>query len=72
MPRHRAVCLLTVDGLSRGEMAEVLDLKIGDVENARCSFRSKVREARRCGKLAVSAQIRAESARTKTKKAVAR
>ncbi|MFE6808635.1 RNA polymerase sigma factor [Streptomyces sp. NPDC057681] len=70
-PRHRAVWLLTVDGLSQSEIAEVLDIKVGDVENARYAFRSKVREARRGGKLAVPPQIRAEWARAKTKKAEA-
>ncbi|MFF1604823.1 sigma factor-like helix-turn-helix DNA-binding protein [Streptomyces mirabilis] len=71
-PRNRAVWLLTVDGLSQGEIAEVLDIKVGDVENARYAFRSKVRQARRSGKLAIPSEIRSEWARTKTTKAVAR
>ncbi|WP_326793960.1 hypothetical protein OHA79_52020 (plasmid) [Streptomyces sp. NBC_00841] len=71
-PRHRAVWLLTVDGMSQGEIAEILDIKVGDVENARYAFRSKVREARRRGKLAVPPEVRAEWARAKATKAVAR
>ncbi|MEU2718417.1 sigma factor-like helix-turn-helix DNA-binding protein [Streptomyces sp. NPDC007205] len=71
-PRHRAVWLLTADGLSQGEIADVLGIKVGDVENARYSFRDKVRKVRRKGELVIPSEIRAEWERTTKKKAVAR
>lgn len=62
-PRPRAVMRLTVAGWSQGEIAEELDIKVGDVENDRFGFRKKVRTQRRRGQLHVPAEIRAEWAR---------
>ncbi|MFI2764898.1 sigma factor-like helix-turn-helix DNA-binding protein [Streptomyces echinatus] len=62
-PRDRAVWLLTVDKLSQGEIADVLGIKIGDVENARTRLRQQVRMRRRRGELYVPPSIEAEWAR---------
>ncbi|MEU8523394.1 sigma factor-like helix-turn-helix DNA-binding protein [Streptomyces sp. NPDC048577] len=62
-PRNRAVWLMTVDGLSQGEIADVLGIKSGDVENARYALRSKVRKLRQSKELIVPPSILAEWAR---------
>ncbi len=62
-PRNRAVWRMTVDGLSQGEIADVLGIKSGDVENARYALRSKVRKLRRSTELVVPPSILAEWAR---------
>ncbi len=49
-----AVWNLTVDGLSQGEIADLLGIKVGDVENARYRLRSQIRTRRRSGELHVS------------------
>ncbi|MFE1075109.1 RNA polymerase sigma factor [Streptomyces sp. NPDC058783] len=64
-PRDRAVWNLTVDGLSQGEIADLLSIKVGDVENARYRLRSQVRKRRRSGELIVPPGIEAEWARTR-------
>ncbi|MEV8400610.1 RNA polymerase sigma factor [Streptomyces niveus] len=64
-PRDRAVWNLTVDGLSQGEIAAVLDIKVGDVENARYRLRSQLRTRRRSGELYVPPGVEAEWARTR-------
>ncbi|MER8084270.1 RNA polymerase sigma factor [Streptomyces sp. NPDC087532] len=64
-PRDRAVWNLTVDGLSQGEIADVLGIKVGDVENARYYLRSQVRTRRRSGELYVPPGVEAEWARTR-------
>ncbi|MFC8392643.1 RNA polymerase sigma factor [Streptomyces sp. NPDC057238] len=52
-PRDRAVRLMTLDGLSRSEMADELGIKIGNVENACYAFRAKVKNLREAGALHV-------------------
>ncbi|MFF2189722.1 RNA polymerase sigma factor [Streptomyces sp. NPDC058155] len=64
-PRDRAVWNLTLDGLSQGEIAAVLDIKVGDVENARYRLRSQLRTRRRSGELYVPPGVEAEWARTR-------
>ncbi|MEU3279255.1 sigma-70 region 4 domain-containing protein [Streptomyces antibioticus] len=64
-PRDRAVWNLTVDGLSQGEIADVLGIKVGDVENARYRLRSQVRTRRRSGELHVPPGVEAEWARAR-------
>lgn len=66
-PRDRAVWIMTVDGLSQGEIADVLGIKVGDVENARYGLRSKVRNLRRRGELPIPEAIEAEWARTRAR-----
>lgn len=66
-PRDRAVWLLTVDGCTQGEIADVLGIKEGDVENARYSFRSKVKKLRRSGELYVPPAVETEWARARAK-----
>lgn len=62
-PRDRAVWLMTLDGLSRSEIADALGIKIGDVENARWAFRNRVKSLRRAGALHVPPEIEMEWAR---------
>ncbi|MFF4827934.1 RNA polymerase sigma factor [Streptomyces sp. NPDC001312] len=62
-PRDRAVWLMTLDGLSRSEIADKLGIKIGDVENARFAFRTKVKNLRRNDALHVPPEIEMEWAR---------
>ncbi|WP_330321632.1 hypothetical protein OG927_35815 (plasmid) [Streptomyces clavifer] len=64
-PRNRAVWRMTLEGCSRGEIAEQLEIKLGDVDNALYTFRSKVKALRREGKLIVPPVIEAEWARSK-------
>lgn len=64
-PRDRAVWLLTVDNLSQGEIADVLGIKIGDVENARYRLRSQAKRLRRTGELYVPPSIEVEWARAR-------
>ncbi|TKA06369.1 helix-turn-helix domain-containing protein [Actinacidiphila oryziradicis] len=40
-PRNRAVMRLTVNGWTQSEIADLLDIKAGDVENARYAFRRR-------------------------------
>jgi hypothetical protein len=67
-PRDRAVWLLTVDNLSQDEIADLLDIKTGDVENARYLFRKKVRTQRISGRLHIPPEIEAEWRRAKDKR----
>lgn len=62
-PRNRAVWLMTLDGLSRSEIADELGIKIGDVENARWAFRERVKSLRKAGALHVPLEIEMEWAR---------
>jgi hypothetical protein len=64
-PRDRAVWRLTVDNLSQGEIADVLGIKVGDVENARFRLRDRVKKRRRRGELYVPPSIEAEWARAR-------
>jgi DNA-directed RNA polymerase specialized sigma24 family protein len=64
-PRNRAVMRLTVNGWTQSEIADLMDIKVGDVENARYAFRSKVRTQLQRGHLHIPPEIRAEWARTK-------
>ncbi|MFF8946730.1 sigma factor-like helix-turn-helix DNA-binding protein [Streptomyces sp. NPDC014864] len=64
-PRDRAVWLMTLDGLSRSEIADELGIKIGDVENARYAFRIKVKNRRKTGELHIPPEIELEWARAK-------
>ncbi|MFD6033316.1 RNA polymerase sigma factor [Streptomyces griseoincarnatus] len=64
-PRDRAVWWLTVDNLSQGEIAGVLGIKVGDVENARFRLRSQARRLRKLGELYVPPSIEAEWARAR-------
>ncbi|WP_158710152.1 hypothetical protein [Streptomyces katrae] len=59
-PRNRAVWRMTLEGCSRGEVSEALGIKLGDVDNALYTFRSKVKALRREGKLVVPPVIEAE------------
>ncbi|MEW2305885.1 sigma factor-like helix-turn-helix DNA-binding protein [Streptomyces sp. NPDC006655] len=74
-PRDRAVWLLTVDKLSQGEIADLLGIKIGDVQNARTRLKQQVKMRRSRGELYVPPSIEAEWARRraedKTKKKAA-
>lgn len=63
-PRNCAVWRMTLEGCSRGEIAEKLEIKLGDVDNALYTFRSKVKALRREGKLIVPPAIEAEWARS--------
>ncbi|MGW7209942.1 hypothetical protein [Streptomyces sp. NPDC054837] len=62
-PRNKAVWLMTLDGLSAGEIADALGIKTGDVENARYTFRTTVKRLRKAGELHVPPEIDAEWAR---------
>ncbi|MDX3490986.1 hypothetical protein [Streptomyces sp. ID05-18] len=64
-PRNRAVWRMTLEGCSRGEIAEKLEIKLGDVDNALYTFRSKAKALRREGKLIVPPAIEAEWERSK-------
>lgn len=65
--RIRAVMQLTVDGYSQGEIADMIRVEIGDVENARYLFRKKVRALERHGELHVPPEVRAEWRRGKNR-----
>ncbi|MFH9500595.1 sigma factor-like helix-turn-helix DNA-binding protein [Streptomyces globisporus] len=75
-PRNRAVWTMTVDGLSQGEIADVLGIKSGDVENIRYSLRSKIKKLRKDGALTIPQPVQTEWARRreqdKNRKKVAR
>ncbi|GAA1141703.1 LuxR C-terminal-related transcriptional regulator [Streptomyces javensis] len=71
-PRDRAVWRLTVDGLTQNEIADVLGIKAGDVENARYGLRNKIRQLRQSGELHVPPSIQAEWARGARAKAKSR
>lgn len=62
-PRVRAVMLLTLHEYSQSGIADLLHVKIGDVENARFRFRQKARERMRRGQLRLLPGMRAESLR---------
>jgi DNA-directed RNA polymerase specialized sigma24 family protein len=64
-PRVRAVMLLTLHEYSQSEIVDLLQVKIGDVENARFRFRQKARKRMRHGQLHLLPWMRAESLRSK-------
>ncbi|MFC8008590.1 RNA polymerase sigma factor [Streptomyces olivaceus] len=63
-PRNRAVWLMTLDGLSRSEIADQLGIKIGDVDNALFTFRARVKDLRKNGALRVPPEIDREWSRS--------
>ncbi|MEV6332232.1 sigma-70 region 4 domain-containing protein [Streptomyces sp. NPDC051909] len=64
-PRNRAVWRMTLEGYSRGEIAEELGIKLGDVDNALYTFRTRVKALRRDGKLPVPPTVEAEWERSR-------
>jgi hypothetical protein len=58
-PRMAAVMRLTIEGYNQSEIADQLNLVVGDVENDRYRFRQKVKKAVRFDGLPVPAQWRA-------------
>jgi hypothetical protein len=62
-PRVRAVMLLTLHEYSQSEIADLLQVKIGDVENARFRFRQRARKRMHHGQLHLLPGMRAESLR---------
>ncbi|MGO4636361.1 RNA polymerase sigma factor [Streptomyces sp. 2RAF24] len=64
-PRNRAVWRMTLEGYSRGEISEELGIKLGDVDNALYTFRTKVKALRREGKLSVPPMVEAEWSRSR-------
>ncbi|MFE6912249.1 RNA polymerase sigma factor [Streptomyces erythrochromogenes] len=62
-PRNRAVWHLKIEGYTPGEIADVLGIKLTDVNNALYTFRSKVKMLRQRGQLAVPTSLEVEWAR---------
>lgn len=62
-PRNRAVWHMTIEGYAPGEIADALDIKIGDVNNALYTFRTKVKTMRQRGELVIPPSLEAEWAR---------
>ncbi|MFI8449065.1 hypothetical protein [Streptomyces erythrochromogenes] len=62
-PRNRAVWHMTIEGYTPGEIADALGIKLGDVNNALYTFRTKVKKLRQQGELGIPATVEAEWAR---------
>ncbi|MFD7965903.1 AAA family ATPase [Streptomyces zaomyceticus] len=62
-PRNRAVWHMTIEGYAPGEIADALDIKIGDVNNPLYTFRTKVKTMRQQSELATPPSLEAEWAR---------
>lgn len=63
--RERVVMTLTLDGLSAGEIADLLQLTVPSVESALFRFRRKARGWRRRGGLRLPSKMRANTLQTK-------
>ncbi|WP_331723333.1 hypothetical protein [Streptomyces sp. NBC_00105] len=62
-PRNRAVWHMTIEGYSPGEIADALEIKLGDVNNALYTFRTRVKTLRQRGELVVPPSLEVEWAR---------
>ncbi|MET8732186.1 hypothetical protein ABZV81_34190 [Streptomyces parvus] len=62
-PRNRAVWHMTIEGHGPGDIADRLGIKIGDVNNALYTFRTKVKAMRQRGELLVPPSLETEWAR---------
>ncbi|MFJ2598903.1 RNA polymerase sigma factor [Streptomyces erythrochromogenes] len=74
-PRNRAVWHMTIEGYTPGEIADALEIKLGDVNNALYTFRTKIKTLRQRGELVIPPTLEAEWARRReldARKAVAR